>query len=138
MINENPLNYAEDQKQINWKSSVVIDDRDRKFIDRQCQKYGTQHYGSVAFTQEKLRNLTNQVVKALINQDIWSLDQSLKEDKIIGQVKYQIKYRYDSDSEDQPYITNENLSFSKLSKRKKQQRVARLWQVAFKRASAAA
>ena len=119
MINENPLNYAEDQKQITWKSSVVIDDKDRKFIDRSCQKYGVQHYGSVGFTEEKLQNLTNQVVKALINQDIWSLDQSVKEEKIISQVKHQIKYRYDSDSDDQPYITSENVSFTKFSRRKK-------------------
>lgn len=47
------------------------------------------------------------------------MDQNEKEEKIITQVKHQIKYRYDTDSDDGPYLTKENKHFSTLSKHKK-------------------
>lgn len=100
MINEHHEDYSEDQKHIDWKSSVVIEEKDRKFIDKKCIQLGIQHYKSGTFTQAKLQKLSNLAIKALVNQDIWTLDQIEKEEKIVNQIKHQIKYRYDTDSDD--------------------------------------
>jgi len=73
----------EDEKHKDWKNSVFIEKHDRAVIDKQVQKLGEQHYGAEAFNKHRMHRLNHQVTKALINQDIWSLHRSVKEQRII-------------------------------------------------------